>query len=95
MTQLTDIEKEILDFFNQVTVPGEIVNKIRDDPGYGSSSPRAYGVRTSLATKIIQTRNDQYGGSFSSIKQIDQIKGIGKDTLHDIYHAFLKNTTNY
>ena len=95
MTQLSDIEKEILDFFNKVNVPGEIVNKIKDDPGYGNSSPRAYGVRTSLAKKIIQIRDDEYGGSFSSIEQIDEIKGVGKDTLHDIYHAFLNNTTNY
>ena len=33
MAQLTDIEKEIIDFFNYVTASGEIVNKIRDDPG--------------------------------------------------------------
>lgn len=95
MSKSSDIDLEILKFFNQVSKPNEIVMKIRDDPGYGSSSPRAYGVRKSLAIKIIQTRDDQYGGSFSSIEQIDNIKGIGKDTLHDIYHAFLKNTTNY
>lgn len=95
MTKLSDTEKEILNFFNQVIDPCEIVKKIPDDPLYGSSSPRAYGVRISLAEKIIRERDDVHGGSFSSVEDIDRIKGVGKDTLHDIYNAFLKNTTSY
>ncbi len=95
MSQSSDTEKAILDFFNGISHPSEIVKKIPDDPLYGSSSPRAYGVRISLAKKIIRERDDVHGGSFSSVEDIDRIKGVGKDTLHDIYNAFLKNTTSY
>ena len=83
---MTDIEKKILEFFNRASAPAEIVNKIPDDPDYGSSSPRAYGVRISLAKTILSIRNEKYEGKFTHIEQIDRIQGIGKDTLHDIEH---------
>jgi len=89
-THLTEkIEKSILDFFNQGTAP-QIVNRVKD-AGFGSSSNRAYGIRTSLAKKIIQVRNDLVDGKFESLNQLDEIQGIGIDTLHDIIYSFEMN----
>lgn len=94
MSKLTHIEKQILDFINQVQDPAEIIIKIKDDPSFGKGSKRAYGIRKNLANEIIKER-ERLGGEFTSVAQIDRIKGIGKDTLHDIYYSFNRNSTNY
>ena len=78
----------VIDFFNQVTEPDQIVARIRDDPEFGIESPRAYGVRPTLARRILEVRDTLPGGRFESIGQIDDIYGVGPDTLHDILESF-------
>lgn len=78
----------VLEFFNTVSEPEEIVRRIGDDPGFGSASMRAYGVRPSLARRILDIRNSLPERRFTSLEQIDQIYAVGEDTLHDIRHAF-------
>ena len=78
----------LLDFFNTVTRPEQIIQRIKDDPEFGVSSPRAYGVRKSLAERILKVRAELDDGVFTSIEQIDDVFGVGVDTLHDIVFAF-------
>ncbi|MCD4779657.1 MAG: hypothetical protein K8S27_03795 [Candidatus Omnitrophica bacterium] len=77
-----------LDFFNSATTPEQIVERIRDDPDYGLGPPRAYGVRLSLAKRILDIRNRLPGGKFITLDQIDEIRGVGDDTWHDILYSF-------
>ena len=77
------VEERILAFFNHVTDPAKIVDRIKDDPAFGTSSAKAYGIRLPLAKRIIEKRDSL--GHFESVEQIAKITGIGKDTLHDIY----------
>ena len=79
--------ENILSFFNNVTDFQEIVEHIKDDPKFGKSSKRAYGVRKKLAQRILNTREKLPKKKFQSIKQLDSIRGIGPDTLHDIVHS--------
>jgi phage tail-like protein len=79
------IEKDVLDFFNQVKDPKEIVKRIHDDPGFGK---RGYGVRLSLARRILAVRCSLPGGRFTSLEQIDAAPGVGSDTLHDFLYSF-------
>lgn len=45
-----------LSFFNNVTDYKEIVEQIKDDPKFRKSSKKAYGIRKSLAQRILNTR---------------------------------------
>lgn len=78
----------LLEFFNAVSEPEQIVRRIKDDPGFGSGSPRAYGVRPTLARRILEVRDSLPERKFTSLDQIDSVFGVGEDTLHDIIHAF-------
>jgi competence ComEA-like helix-hairpin-helix protein len=78
----------VLDFFNTVTDANTIVNRIKDDPSRPPGPPRAYGVRPSLARRILEERSRLPDGRFKSLDQIDAIYGVGVDTFHDIIHAF-------
>ena len=78
----------LLEFFNTVTEPEQIVKRIKDDPEFGAGPPRAYGVRRSLAQRILERRSELSEGRFTSIHQIDEIFRVGEDTLHDILYSF-------
>ena len=75
----------VLEFFNKVKDPGRIVDRIRDDAAYGKVG---YGIRPSLARKIIAARDALLNRRFDTIHQIDSVPGVGPDTLHDILNAF-------
>ena len=80
--------KLVLSFFNNVEKPEEILEYIFDDPNFGKKSKMAIGIRKSLAKRIIDTRKRLPKKKFTSIDEIDSIKGVGKDTLHDISSMF-------
>ncbi len=79
--------RTILDFINKANNPEEIVTKVKDDPLIGKSPPRAYGIRLSLAKSILQKRNSLPGEQFTSIAEIHSIRGVGPDTLNDIFFS--------
>ncbi|MCH8303733.1 MAG: hypothetical protein IIB94_01235 [Candidatus Marinimicrobia bacterium] len=78
----------VLEFFNKATIPDQIVERIKDDPDFGKKTRGAYGIRPSLARKILRERDSLPQKKFRSLSQIDRIKGIGPDTLHDILNSF-------
>ncbi|MBO6936812.1 MAG: helix-hairpin-helix domain-containing protein [Deltaproteobacteria bacterium] len=75
----------VLDFFNEVTEPERIVERIQDDPNRHPERD-GYGVRLDVARRILERREQL--GRFESIEQLDEIKGVGPDTLHDILYSF-------
>ena len=83
--------ERILAFFNKVNTPGEIVQRIKDDPGFLRSGPVTYGIRWNLARNILIYRNRLPDRRFDSLVQLDGIAGIGPDTLHDILFSFLED----
>lgn len=78
-----------LSFFNNVTDYKEIVEQIKDDPKFRKSSKKAYGIRKSLAQRILNTR-EKLPKKNQSLDQLDSIRGIGKDTMHDIIYSLEK-----
>jgi len=83
-----DVNKTILDFFNGATKPEYITSVVIDDPRSGKPSKKAYGIRMSVAKKILTTRNSLPNKKFTSIEQIQNIRGVGKDTFNDITNIF-------
>jgi hypothetical protein len=77
----------VLHFLNTVRDAETIVKTITDDPSWNSGSPSAYGIRLSLARRILEERARQTDHQFPSLAEIDTIYGIGEDTFHDITHA--------
>jgi len=75
----------VLDFFNSVSDAQQIVKRVKDDPMVHPER-KGYGVRLRLAKRILE-RRDQLGG-FESVQQIDDVWGVGPDTLHDIVYSF-------
>ena len=61
------------------------MTRIRDDPDFGKSS---YGVGPSLAMRILEARKSTPYGVFDSIQQINNVSGVGPDTMHDILYSF-------
>jgi hypothetical protein len=78
----------ILEFFNNVKDHKEIMVKIIDDPDFGPSPPRAYAIGKRKAERILEVRNRLSNERFDSIRQIEEIEGIGPDTFHDILYTF-------
>jgi hypothetical protein len=76
--------RELLNFLNRAASPGEISEHISDDASFGSSSGRAYGVRRSLAQRILDVRDQLPQRLFESLEQVDAVPGVGPDTLHDM-----------
>ena len=87
MASNSDRVRMVLDFLNGVQAPSEIVQQVQDDPKYESSSPRAYGVRPGLAQRMLDTRNDLPKKQFESLAQVEAIRGLGDDTLHDLFKS--------
>ena len=77
-------QQPILDFFNYVHHANEICDLITDDPLFGRDSSYAYGVSLVTAKKILKKRNSLPGQIFTSVGQIDSVRGVGTDTMHDI-----------
>lgn len=78
----------VLEFFNAVTDQYEIRHRIKDDPDFSSKSGSGYGITLSVARRILSVRNSLPGGQFDSIRQIDQVPGVGPITLHNILFSF-------
>ncbi|MCH9657871.1 hypothetical protein K0U27_04095 [archaeon] len=76
--------ERILFFFNNASSYHDITEQIKDDPKFGKLSKKEYGIRKKLAQQIISSRNRLPKKQFQSLEQIDSIKGVGKDTMHDI-----------
>ncbi len=81
-----NVEKKILEFFNSITTPYEIRDRIKDDPNFGGSF--RYGVTLTTAKRILKERNATAEDRFTHLKQIDAIKGVGPSTLHNILYTF-------
>lgn len=74
-------DSSVVGFFNLAKSADEVVHAVRDDPRVGLADG-AYGVRPSLARRILETRDAR--GGFRSLAEIDAVRGVGPDTLHDI-----------
>ena len=81
-------DEPVLRFFNEATNPDQIVIHVEDDPEFGLGTSRTYGIRPTLAKRILEKRDSLPDKKFQSLAQIDSIKGIGPDTLHDILYSF-------
>jgi NAD-dependent deacetylase len=83
MPLLPGHERRVLRLVNAATAD-ELTRLVLDDPRFGSSSPRAYGIRATLAARIVAAREALPDHEFSSLAQVDAIFGMGPDTLHDL-----------
>ena len=82
-----DLNKRILHFFNRVTDPNIICDTILDDPLFGKSVPS--GIQLTTAKNIIKCRNQQPNKRFTSLEQLDEVKGVGLGSIHNIIYTFL------
>lgn len=83
---------EILEYFNEVTDPDGIVQRVRDDPDFGPPKRPSPGVTRPLAEAILARRAELEGGRYESIAQVVALEGVGPDTLHDILSSFWERT---
>jgi len=81
-------QQRMLEFFNRVSEPGEMVARVRDNVDTGVLSPLRYGIRLDTASRILQARQALPGQKFERPEQIDQVAGVGADTWQDILFSF-------
>jgi len=87
--------EKVLEFFNTVNDPYEIRHRIKDDPNFSTPSTSGYGISLSVAKRILEARDNLPGGRFDSIQQIDDVKGMGAVTLHNILYSFWTGTQDF
>lgn len=83
-----NVETAILEFFNKVNDPEELVKRIKDNPETGTLSPRRYGMRLFQAKNVIAYRDRKVNRRFDSTAELIRVHGIGEDTISDIFYSF-------
>ena len=83
----------ILEFFNSAESATVISEKIKDDPIYRPWR-NGVGVRLRLAKRIIAEREKLSEKSFPSLRTIEEIPGLGRDSWHDILNTFNEGYCN-
>ncbi|MFZ4476615.1 MAG: helix-hairpin-helix domain-containing protein [Saprospiraceae bacterium] len=78
------VHNRILDFFNHVTTPSQIVRFVEDDPSNGDGK----GIGKATAQRIIERRDSLTFGRFTDRKELDDIKGLGPDKWKDLEYTF-------
>ena len=81
-------EKLILNILNDKSLtPDQLVQLVKDDPAYGSKS--GIGIRHGTALLLLEIRSEYGEQGFTELDQILKVKGIGKDTYHDIIYSII------
>jgi hypothetical protein len=78
------IAQRIVQFFNNVTRPIDIVTGVHDDPYDNEKTAFTMG----LARRILKVREQLPSRQFSTLAQIDGITGVGDDKIGDLLHTF-------
>ena len=80
-------EMRALNFFNSVRSSKEITDRpqIKDDPFFQGMG---YRIGEVVAERIIEVRQTLADQKFTSIDQLEAVKGIGEDKIHDILFSF-------
>lgn len=89
------VAMRILDFLNQAKSPADIAGiepvegPVYDHPekGYGDNI-RDYDIGLTVAERIILERDKLPGKKFTSLKQVRNIKYVGKDKIDDLVYSF-------
>lgn len=91
------LARKVLYFVNRVRLPKDLSQKVEDTLGIGYSEGhygkqekgrKGYGLGIRTANKILDARELQ--GPFTSLKELEDIKGFGKDTFIDLVNSFKK-----
>lgn len=85
-----ELQRTVLSFVNQATRPEQIHAFVSDDPhaGYGNQI-RDYGIGKTTATQIIKKRQTLRGERYRSIKELDDVRGMGPDKIGDLAFSLL------
>lgn len=76
---------KLIDFVNLVKTPEEIMHCIYDDPASGTSVKEGSAIGLKAAQSILDQRKKLK--QYSSIDQLLEIKGIGKDKVNDMLYS--------
>lgn len=79
------IQNRIVGFFNKARNINMILDgSIKDDPANGKGST----LGPTLAARILREKNSLPQRKFTDFEQIDDIRGIGPDTVQDLVYSF-------
>ena len=79
------VQNRIVGFFNRARNVGMILDgTIKDDPADGPGRT----ISRPLAARILRERNQLERRRFTDLEQIDNIRGIGPNTIQDLVYSF-------
>lgn len=79
------IQNRIIGFFNKARNVDMILDgSIKDDPSNGKGTT----IGPALAARILREKNSLPRRRFTDFEQIDEIRGIGPDTVQDLVYSF-------
>ncbi|MCB9356862.1 MAG: helix-hairpin-helix domain-containing protein [Lewinellaceae bacterium] len=78
------VKNRILEFFNRVKVPADIIGRVEDDPSDGPGR----SIGPVLARRIIEYRNRLPVRRFKTFDELDAVPGVGPNTLSDLEYSF-------
>jgi hypothetical protein len=89
------VEDEVLTFLNGANTWQDIAGlepqagPIFDDPEHGIHRPfRGYDIGEVVARNILSKRASLTGNKFTSLKQVDEVRGMGEDKIVDLLFSF-------
>ena len=90
-----NLEAKILEFLNKATKWQDIagiepmIGPVVDNPELGKHRPfKGYDIGEITAKNLISKRDSLPGGRFSTKKQVESVRGMGKDKYDDLEYTF-------
>lgn len=79
------VVRRLLGFFNRAAIAADISASIlKDDPATGQGR---FVIGDVVAQRIIDKRNALPGMRFTELRQLDGIRGLGADKIHDLIYT--------
>ena len=86
------IQGRIVAFFNKARNVGDVLDgTIKDDPANGPGKT----IGPTLAARILREKSKYNNRRFSDLKQIDDVRGVGPDTMRDFVYSFGTNADQF
>ncbi len=96
-----EVEKQILDFLNYARIPEDIAGSepqsgpVHDDLKHGfGDQVKDYDIGILVASRMIEYRDSLPGKRYTSVQQLDAVKGFGQDKLDDLTSSMISTMSS-
>jgi hypothetical protein len=78
--------KQTLEWLNAAMQPSDLIAAMRDDP-LDRATGRPFELSEELADRIIRYRDEQLGGAYSDLAQLEEAEGVDRNVVWHLLYA--------